>query len=55
MCQKQYIGETKKHLSGIKHKRNYPVTNHCLTHPSFNLDTVLTPRILEVIERNPDL
>ena len=63
VCQKQYIGETKRnfisrykeHISGIKYKRNYPVTNHCLTHPSFNLDHVLIPRILEVIKRNPDL
>ena len=63
VCQKQYIGETKRnfisrykeHLSGIKYKRNYPVTNHCLTHPSFNIDHDLIPRILEVITRNPDL
>ena len=63
VCQKQYIGETKRnfisrfkeHISGIKYKRNYPVTNHCLTHTSINVDQVLLPRILEVIKRNPDL
>ena len=62
-CKKQYVGETKRnfflrykeHVAGIKHNRNLPITLHCNTHPVINHDTILTPRILEVIKRNPDL
>ena len=63
ICKKQYVGETKRnfflryreHVAGIKHNRSYPITAHCKLHPNLNLDTILTPRILEVISRNPDL
>ena len=64
VCKKQYIGETKRnffirykeHVSGIKYNRNYPITAHYkLNHPHHNVDTILVPRILEVISRNPDL
>ena len=63
ICKKQYVGETKRnfflrykeHVAGIKHNRNYPITQHCKEHPNLNLDTILSPRILEVISRNPDL
>ena len=62
-CKKQYVGETKRnfyvrfkeHIAGIKHKRSYPVTSHCLTHSNVNPETILSPKILEVIPRNPDL
>ena len=58
-----YIGETKRnffirykeHITGIKYKRKYPITQHMLTHTDVNIDTVLIPRILEVIKRDPNL
>ena len=60
LCNKQYIGETKRafsvrfkeHLADVKHKRDKPVSNHINDHAP-NM-AKLTPNILEVINKDPE-
>ena len=60
ICQKQYIGETKRpfiarlkeHLADVRFKRDKPVALHMNSHRSDNIKII--PQIIEVIHRDPN-